>query len=91
MLLNLILKTLSKAINKIQPLLDFKGDYKSKMMDVKGKAEFVIQARDDILEYHKLLTEIKELREYLNFRPVFNIDQKLKQIDEVDMVMLSSS
>ena len=53
------------------------------MMDNKAKVEFIEKSRDAIIEYHKLLGDLKELRNSLDFKPVFNVDQKLKELNKI--------
>mmetsp|Transcript_1460 Transcript_1460/g.1281 ORF Transcript_1460/g.1281 Transcript_1460/m.1281 type:complete len:103 (+) Transcript_1460:247-555(+) len=61
------------------------------MMDMKEKVAFIDKARDSIIEYHKLLGDLKELRTSLDFKPVFNVDQKLKELNKITEVHFTQS
>ena len=81
----------AEVYREIKPLLENPTDYKNQMVDMKKKVDFVEKSRDDILEYHKLLDEVKELRNSLTFKPVFNVSQKMKELNKLNKTHLKQA
>lgn len=82
---------ITEIYRDIKPLLESPQTYKDQMLDMKGKVDFVEKTKDDIIEYHKLLEELKQLRDSLEFKPVFNANQKMKYLNKLNTDHLAQS
>ena len=75
---------IAELYRQIKPLMDNPQDYRTQMFEMKKKVDLIDKSRDDILEYHKLLAELKEIRGSLDFKPVFNVNQKMKDLNKIN-------
>ena len=75
---------------QIKDLLEAPHLYKNMTVDTK-KIEFIERTKENINEFHKTLGEIQELRGTLAFKPVFNVDQKMKELNKLNKTQLLQS
>ena len=76
---------------QIKDLLEAPHQYKNVMTDTKKKVEFIERSKENISEFHKTLGEIQELRGTLAFKPVFNVNQKMKELNKLNKTQLLQS
>ena len=76
---------------EVKALVENPKQYRENMVDLQGKVDFIEKSRDSIIEYHKLLGDLKEVRGSLDYKPVFNIDQKMKELNKINKDQLNQA
>ncbi|CDW90316.1 sentrin-specific protease 8 [Stylonychia lemnae] len=81
----LFILVISYADEQMESFLKKEPSFKTQCMDLQKKSNLILECQQNLNQFVEYLENIQKLEQYLNFEPVFDVNEKLQDLKKINI------